>query len=299
MKKINIAFAALLALVFAISAVLGAPQAEAVADAQNGRLVGYLMTYEYLDLTELDVSATGEVRMKNGRLYAALDSHGEPVFEGIEGVMVACIVVNDEYGGYTAVCSSGELFDTNTHLYSNTDADGEISERRELSAEVRVYTEGTQSKTRSFYMNPMYQLPDGQIYLTTGTGIATGSDIGGAVTMRNSESDSVVLNGQKTAYSIELSVTVRVCAKPEKLVFVCMDENNTPLRSDEFSQDALPETFTPASGTAWIAAILHAEGAEPEYQVLTNSDKGKCFTAQHAENGMILPHGIDILWPER
>lgn len=298
MKKLNIAFAALLALVFALAALFP-PQAEAVADAQNGRLVGYLMTYEHLDLTELELSATGEVRMKNGRLYAALDSHGEPVFDGIEGVMVACIVVGDEYGGYTAVCSSGELFDTGTHLYSSTDNDGEISERRELSAEVRVYTEGTQSKTRSFYMNPMYQLPDGQIYLTSGTGITTGSDIGGAVTMRNSESNSVVLNGRKTAYSIELSVTVRVCPKPEKLVFVCMDENNSPLRSDEFSQDALPETYTPASRTAWIAAVLHGEGAEPEYQVITNTDNGKYFTAQRAENGMILPHGIDILWPER
>lgn len=297
MKKLNIAFAALLALVFALSALFP-PQAEAVADAQNGRLVGYLASYEHLDLTELDVSVMGEVRVKNGRLYAALDDHGEPVFEGVEGVMVACLVIGEGEESYTAVSQSGALFDTSMSVHSSTDADGENSEHTELSAELRVYPDGAPEKTRHYFMNPIYQLPDGRVYLTAGTGIGTSSDIGGAVTMRNSETDTVVLHGKKTAYSIELSITIRVCAKPEKLVFVCMDGNNTPLCSDEFAQDALPESYAPASGTAWVAAILYAEGAEPEYQVLTNADKGKSFTAQHAENGAILPHNIDILWPE-
>lgn len=296
MRKLNITLAALLALVFALAAVIGPPGAQALQEAQTGRLTGYFVTREHLDLSELEVSATGKVQVKSGRLYAVLDESGEPQFPGLEGEMICCLVVgDDEAGGYTGVFQDGSFSNVDTRFSSGTDDDGGSTERVELSAELRVCP----GEVQHFYMNPIYQLPGGEVYLTAGTGLGFQSDTpGGRGTQGISETDTVVLRGKKTAYTMDLAISVLVCARPEKLALVCMDENNTPLRTQEFAQDALPEEFTPAEGTAWLLAVQYAEGVEPEYQVLTNTEKGKHFTAYHADGQFILPHGIEILWPQ-
>ncbi len=296
MRKLNITFAALLALVFALAAVIGPPGAQAVQETQTGRLVGYFMTREHLDLSEVEVNAAGKVQVKSGRLYAQLDESGEPQFPGLEGEMICCLVVGDDAaGGYTGVFQDGSFFDVNTHFSYDTDDDGGSTERVELSAELRVCP----GEVQRFFMNPIYQLSGGEVYLTAGTGLGFQSDTpGGRGTQRISETDTVVLRGKKTAYTMDLAISVLVCARPEKLVLVCMDENNMPLRTQEFAQDALPGEFTPEDGTAWLLAVQHAKGAEPEYQVLTNDEKGKYFTAHRADGQLICPHDIEILWPE-
>lgn len=147
---------------------------EEVSPQGEDRLVGIFMTREYPDLgfPEIEIDRKGEVslREESARLYGRIqweeDEDAGPsgiLFEGLEGE-----------GIYHLERWNEELQFHTDYLFQNQDTvfqDGFYSAGDgEDSVEITVYVEATGERA-SFYVNPVYQTPEGEIYLQQGNGL--------------------------------------------------------------------------------------------------------------------------------
>ena len=68
--KTILIFAAILAAVFLIAFLDGSAMQSAAEEEEEGTLIGAFVSEEDLDIDDLEVTATGKIQWKRGRLYA-------------------------------------------------------------------------------------------------------------------------------------------------------------------------------------------------------------------------------------
>lgn len=207
MKRIlTILMAAMLLLTCGCSLARPEPQVDALIT--EDRLIGVLITTEYLDLFDMEAwlndnigSITdgkavidGDTRQYEGRIYAERIEEEYTAFDGsvhtrtdfrfpeaLGGEALICPTLTDE-DGFDYTCSiNGRIFsDTHTHVKSSDAGTGiELSatvyydpltiRRESINA---LYEDGTEGVEQHicFYHNPVYQTPTGEVYVTSGSG---------------------------------------------------------------------------------------------------------------------------------
>ena len=244
----------------------------AVPDAgksTSDRLIGAFITTEYLDLYDMDSYLSdhassladgssitvGEESKYQGKLQATVDkSQGEDIFSwkisfgNIEGQYLLMPVTEAGDGNKSVgnFCSDGI---SAPFIHYNTRDNGE---ERELSG--TLYLLPQKDKEQVYYVNPVYQTSDGEIYVMTGNGYSTGNSNEEGDTMSATLSAENTVTEGKTSKTDQCTVTVKFAIqyRPVRTILYQMDASNKVLKQAAYNPSAVPEILETEPGTAYI-----------------------------------------------
>lgn len=229
--------------------------------AGSDELTGFLVTVSLKDgdtVTDLwNEEAAGMEPinlhyLKGQKLYARR-IEGDPVrYEFPEGCGLSCF--------------SYDVFadDPNESYRSNT-ISREIDVRLEYHAgsttayRMDAVLYGTEDTNAIIEMNPVYQTPDGEVYVLSDEPasfeVATMDGCSSFLTQ-----EAAADKGYTTYQGSTVKLTIQHVVLPEVYVIIEMDEHNQPLRQIEYAPGDLPETYTPGADAAYL--ILEAQDGE-------------------------------------
>lgn len=274
--KTILIFAAILAAVFLVAFLDGSAMQSAAEEEEEGTLIGAFVSEEDLDIDDLEVTATGKIQWKRGRLYAEKweKSWRFPNLPDGGGFYSALRTETEgEFAGSTTPqhVSFGEIKTTNMayHVY---DDNGVSTTDIDLSGE--VYICGDEHVIINFY--PIYQTDDGRIYLTRGNSTGMSGADGGSMTHTLTSDKTETIGGKSERVKVRVAITVAARAMPTKFTVAHMDENDNLLKLEEFAPDALPESITPAPGAAYLIGTSYGQdwdGETAEYGICSRDGR--------------------------
>lgn len=290
--KTILVFAAILAAVFLVAFLDGsAMQSDAAEEA--GVLIGAYVSEEDFDLDDLIVTATGKFQWKSGRIYAEQTGKSWYFPTLDDGGGIFCAQISEEGTDYPTVVHFGGLGKARSRV-NVSDADGIRTTDIDLSGE--VYACGDEHRIFNFY--PIYQTPDGRVYLTSGSSIGVSGDDGGSVSHTLTSDKTESIGGKSERVKVKVAITAVSHPTPTKFTVAHMDENDTVLKLEEFAPDALPESITPADGAAYLIGTscgFDRDGETAEYDICSRGDDGGLHTFRY-RNGSLTAVEIRVDW---
>lgn len=282
------------------------------------RLIGAYITREYLDLFDMEgylnnhagllekgsiTVGPGQGEEYRGRIYAALekkDGQGTPeyVFEGIEGIPFFMPLVKSEDG-------SGE--DLVTARQGPEISDAHFTSGNSIKLEGVIYYSGKDSP--QFYCNPVYQCPDGSVYLTAGTGVSGQMASGVSLNMQLSETYTVssadgqqdragelssdAEDGQRETRS-EVSITIQGKDVGSKCTIIQMDENNRVIKETSAEGPKASGVLKIEDETSYIIAEYYSQEDESAERELFNlgEDENYISIYTQAPDGIVMKQEI-------
>lgn len=291
-KTILAALAALMILTMLGGCQLAVSNEEMNAEAD--RLCGVFVTLDYLDISfedqELEIPANwngdpSSIVFPEGRIYATRNEeengHIDYTFDGIEGFRLFSVNTDspDGLGSYSASYGDDALQDGLI----------EISDE-EVSLSGTIYFDVHSSC--SVFPNPVYQTPDGQVYMTSGTGISFGGDqtegSGGSTSLSATMTETI--DGVETSHTTEVEIKVEALNTNKKVILKQMDSDDKIIEQTEITQDQIPESIAVHKSTAYMIMEEHCIDHENKASVkrtLVRTDEeflGASFTG---DNGII------------
>ena len=239
--KTILIFAAILAAVFLIAFLDGGAVQSAAEEEGEGMLIGAFVSEEDLDIDDLEVTATGKIQWKRGRLYAEKWEKSWRFPNLPDG------------GGF------GEIKTTNMAYHVYDDNGGRTTDI-DLSGE--VYACGDRQVIFNLY--PIYQTSDGRIYLTRGNSMGMSGSDGGSMTHTLTSDKTETIGGKSERVKVKVAITVVARAPPTKFTVAHMDGNDNLLKLEEFAPDVLPESITPVDGAVYLIGTSYGEGWDGE-----------------------------------
>ena len=302
--KTILIFAAILAAVFLIAFLDGGAVQSAAEEEGEGILIGAFVSEENLDIDNLEVTATGKIQWKQGRLYMdtdedwwALKDRGSGIYctmepdsrDGEEDAKSPCIT---NFG--TLGAPQGKTAIDNDNGIRTTDID--------LSGE--VYACGDRQVIFKLY--PIYQTSDGRIYLTRGNSMGMSGADGVSVTHTLTSDKTETIGGKSERVKVRVAITAVSRPTPTKFTVAHMDENDDLLKLEEFAPDALPESITAAPGAAYLIGTSYGQdgdGETAEYDICSRSNDSAPYSYSNLDtfryqDGKLCSISIKVNWGE-
>lgn len=240
------------ALILAVCMLAGCSLAKPGKSGQD-KLTGFFVTVSCKEgdtMVDLwDEEATGMEMISNhdlaGQKLYARRMEGDPVvYEFPEGCGLSCFSYDVE--------ENGEI----TYRSDTVSPEIEVTMEYHAGTEIpyRMYAElyGTKDTHAVIQMNPVYQTPDGEVYVL--------SDKPVSYDVATMDGCSNTLSQTIKDYGYTATLTIRHVVLPENYVIIEMNEENQPLRQAEFAPGELPESYTPGADAAYL--ILEARAGE-------------------------------------
>lgn len=305
--------------VLMLGGLCGCSLARADAGAANtpDRLVGALITTEYLDLFDMDAYISdhadqflsgGDIMIDSagyeGRLYADVERSGNDPgddlsasFPGTDGICFFSAYTATEDGmGSWSLFGSG-VNDRKTEI-SVTD------EGEEITLDGTIYlTPEAAGDSMCLYVNPVYQTDSGEFYAVSGQGL--GFDDAGmegevfSTTLR--EETTLTKNGEKSSFSSAVTVRLSILREPVRITLFQMDANHRILREDSYTPGTLPERLSAEPKTAYI--LIETESQAPDGSVSwkreifdDHGEEASFSTFYPLENGMLGKQETTVFW---
>ena len=312
----------ILAAIVLVGALTGCSLArESAGGSTNDRLVGVLITAEYLDLFDIDafLDEHPEQLIKGGeisvnavtsdanRLYAEVEKDEEDIsftsisFPGVEGTYILNPYVTGTDGEkYRSSYAVDGIADVKIAI--NVTDDGE-----ETSIDGTVYmTPEAGSEDMCFYANPIYQTESGEIYVISGQGFGfdTSDYTEGEIystTLR--DEITVTKGGEKTADASSVTVRLRLVYEPVRITICQMDDQHSLLRSDEFSPGSVPTELTAENGAAYFLIETEKTGPDGslsvEREIFEDRSESASFSTYYPlDNGLLAKQDTLVHWPD-
>jgi len=300
-KKILAALTALM-----ILTMLGGCQL-AVADNEmnpgKDRLCGVFVTLDYLDIPfddnefEVPINWNGDpssIVFPETRIYATRteDENGSAnfTFDGVDGFSLFEVKV--DYPDSDGFCWTGivdGLEDVSTKISDNN-----------VQLTGTIYFD-VHNPSFSIFANPVYQTPDGQVYLTNGTGITFSGESGSSGgSMSLSETMTETIDGKETSHTTEVEIKAEAVNTNKKVVLKQMNSRDEVIAQTEITQDAIPESIQVDKDTAYMIMEEHCVDYENKASVkrtLIKPDEyilGARFTS---DNGIAETHPVTLDYP--
>lgn len=212
-------------------------------------------------------------------------THKEYVFDDINGYWIfdAKIPSTETEESYTCLCSEGGFSNVQSKIHHTDNGMQEI----ELIADIYYSYEkwGT-----VFYMNPVYQESDGDIYCVEGMGYSVSGDKGsidGNSSGSQTLTDKITVkeNGEETVYQSKVTINYIPVYVPVRTEFVFMNEDNKAISESEFNTHQVPSELNVPKGTEYVIILQKSEegtitdviGKNCEYaEILFEENQGIC-----------------------
>lgn len=315
-KKKTTLFCLLLALIFILSGCQLAKENLAEPTQTKDRLAGVFLTTTWLDLFDTqayleenlsaimngrEISAARQQQYE-GRLYAKMvpSDDGRPhdfIFENVEGIRYfsAYVSVNDEE--YHTLISDPGIVGGGAHIKTSDEG-----ESIEFSGTLYLWPQINKSTT--YYINPVYQQEDGQIYCVKGSGwmVDSTSVPGARTTTTLTDSVKTTVNGETKAYTTSCAITLDTMYRPEKIAVLQMDANGQLLSRQEYAPENLPDEMVLDAGVAFLIGETHAltpEGNAHITRALYQPGDTSLSAFYAREDGLCIPVSVALLWLEK
>ena len=275
------------ALLLAICLLSGCSLAKPGKSGQD-KLTGFFVTVSCRDgdtMVDLwDEEAIGMEMISNHdlagqKLYARRIEGNPVVYEFPEGCGLSCFSYHVEEEGQ-------EPYRSNT-----ISPEIEVTMEYHAGTEIpyRMYAElyGTKDTRAVIQMNPVYQTPDGEIY------VLSDKPVSYDVATMDGCSASISQTGEDGCTA---TLTIRHVVLPENYVIIEMNEENQPLRQAEYVPGELPETYTPGADAAYL--ILEARaGKNTTRTVYSPGDESTAMdTYRPGQYGLCIKGYTTIFW---
>lgn len=286
-------------------------QPNAVVSPDKDELIGGFITREPLELGDLEAyfknhpEALGRQNpiypseINGSRLYADLIESGgdsrEYVFKDLAGIPFFIARMKDNSGGYhTATHTSESIRKGNTEVfYSDTE------ERVVLTG--TVYYEPT-GGDQTFYVNSVYQSPDGRVYLTAGSGISSSpgpNDISGIMSSQLDSTVTTTRNGQPMTTIHQFKISFEGKRLAQKLRVLQMDGENRLIHETELDPLKLPKDLSVDSAAAYLILEEYTPNQTGKLEVIRsiiNSGSESFLVNQTGEFGTVVPIQVMLNW---
>lgn len=301
--KTILIFAAILAAVFLIAFLDGSAMQSAAEEEEEGTLIGAFVSEENLDIDDLEITATGKIQWKRGRLYMETDDWSAL---GERGGGIYCTMEPDaRYGEEDAKSPNITIFGALGAPLGKAGIDDDNGVRTtdiDLSGE--VYACGDRQVIFNFY--PIYQTSDGRIYLTRGNSMGMSGADGASITHTLTSDKTETIGGKSERVKVRVAITVAARPTPTKFTVAHMDENDDLLKLEEFAPDALPESITAAPGAAYLIGTSYGQdrdGETAEYTISSRSNDSAPYAYSKLntfryQDGKLCSISIPVKWGE-
>ena len=275
------------ALMLAICMLAGCSLAKPGKSGQD-KLTGFFVTVSCKDGDTMvdiwDEEATGMEMISNHylagqKLYAKRMEGNPVVYEFPEGCGLSCFSYDVE--------ENGEV----TYRSDTVSTEIEVTMEYHAGTEIpyRMYAElyGTKDTHAVIQMNPVYQTPDGEIYVL--------SDKPVSYDVATMDGCSNTLSQTIKDYGCTATLTIHQVVLPELYVVIEMDKNNQPLGRYEFTPETMPGNYFPGPETAYI--ILESVGEENVRSVYSPDDSISVMNTYYpGEYGLCIKGYTHIEW---
>lgn len=266
---------------------------------EKDKLIGVYITAESVDTFDFeryfednigDIMNGGEVVIEGdeqsayqNRIYATIvesvsvdEVSGEKLthqsykFRDLEGIGYYSPVCYETEAGnaYVAIESDPGICDAKSHI-TGTDA-GDM-----IELEGTIYICPDEEGLVGVYCNPVYQCPDGSVYLVSGHGMSfSGSGEGGSMSHKLEDKVTVNENGEEKTYVNSVEIKVETVFAPTKIVVLQMDKTGNKVDTQEYEPGKLPEEVKPLADTEYFIIETHKPDAAGE-NIVTRKMVGK------------------------
>lgn len=319
----------LLSFCFMMGCQLARPDGEASqigSGVTNDRLVGVYVTREHLNLFDMDDYLQDNIKdVENGeehvirdgeayegRLYAELVTrtftsedglayeHQEYIFKDLKGMGLYSVLIRDEEGEYYTSISGGGISDVHVGHHSK-DTEEDIS--LEGVIYVSAMSKAVQQGDTVFYFNPVYQTPEGQVYLMSGSGLDSMSlsEEGTSMSHNMNETVTTDANGEEKSFGCNVTVEIQSVIAPEKLVVVQMSAENTVLQQTEYIPGQLPKALVPKEEVAYLLVESWKKDGDSQWIVdrkVCQQGEKKISVLHDRGDGICEEEFLSIQWPD-
>lgn len=319
-NKIIILAGCLLLVAFLLGAagVIRLADAAAPESTDADRLIGVLITREYLDLLDEEQFlndhvgllleggqiSEAETAQYQGRLYADLtetphtdEETGEffvgkeYVFDGVDGIRLIAPQITDEDGSYNGTTVDEGISDASVSFLSTDQGE-------QISLKGTIYVASGSGLDR-FYFNPVYQEPDGRVYVVSGHGVFWDSqEIPGASwTTKLSENRAASTDdGAGSSSGTEVEVTVQLIGSPESTALLQFDGGYTLLDKADYQPGALPERLDILPDTEYI--LLETTSIEGISRTLFQRADAYAYAFSCRDDGICIKQSCQLGWDD-
>jgi len=315
---------ALVAILLGLTGSFVLADEEAGGTAAQDRLVGMLVTSEYLDLFDAEGYFNdhagelmnggvieGDTSAYQGRLYATLveesytdeagNAHTQKkyTFDGVDGIEYLYARMGDGQGSYFATYGDEAVADG--HSYFNITDEGD-----DVKLEGVIYVDSSSAGMIHFF-NPIYQAADGSIYAVAGSSIS--SDVNGgegdaysqaiSATYTESSTYTETVNGKVVTDSTSVKITISIMFTPTRIRVVQFDAQGGVLASDEYLPGALPESIAPQKSAAYIVVETYKtapDGIAIISRTLYEQDDESMETFHARADGICVKQFTALVW---
>lgn len=301
-----------------ILSMTGCQLARTDLEPSGDRLMGVLVTSEYLDLFDMegyindnlnsfknDMIIDGDRSEYEGRIYVTMESvtrtyddgttyqDTTPVFSGLEGIYYIASRVQTDHEFYNRVyCSDGIIHAQNGYNY------GDNSEAITLEGEIWM---AQSHGNMEAYINPVYQDSSGNFYVVSGQGFSTSGDnaVGGIYKQTLEETHTVTEDNETKTVSVSISISLGTMYEPEQYVLLQMDPQNNIIQKDTYLPGELPKDLIPDPNTEYLILETHNHDAEKDARIertIYARDTDQIPTYFANEDGFMMEHHSFIQW---
>lgn len=209
-------------------------------------------------------------------------------FPGVEGLLLASFWITEpENGGFWSMdCSQG--------LCSVQSSYNAIENGAEVGLTATLYLT-KEAGPQVCYLNPVYQGPDGAVYLKPADmGIATSTEVTASKTL--TATATIEQEAGDMVSTTEITVNLIHVDLSQGLTVLEMDENHQVLKTHTFTPGELPESLEPMAETAYI--LTEEQTASDTHRALYQKED-TYFTALYRMDDMICAETqCDLEWQE-
>lgn len=261
-------------------------------------LCGVFITLDYVEAAqpeeeiELPPNWNGDpndIIFPETRFYATSheDEHGfvDYTFDGVEGISCFMVQQGEDEGRYTATKFGPQIQDGHT-MITNDNA----SLAGTLLFDV--------NKNCMIYANPVYQTPDGEVYMIPGNCMGFGEmSEGGGGSTKLSATRTETIDGEKVSRTFDVEIKIEAVFSNKKVVIKQMDSEDQLIADEVITKEDIPKTLRLLHNTVYVIVEEHytdKEGGNAVKRELADIDAESLGVRFAGENGIVHTYPIEL-----
>ena len=219
--------------------------------------------------------------LKGRKLYAQRTGEDPVAYALPEGCGLSCFSYD--------VTENGEVTQRNNTISPEIDVRLEYHAGTQTPYRMEAVVYGTADPDLVLACNPVYQTPEGEVYVLSAEPASFSTDMVGSAWLGREEGER----------GCEYTLTIEQVVLPESYVITEMSADHRPLARNAYAPGQMPETYTPGSDAAYL--ILEARaGADTVRSVYSpGDDNTEMDTYYPGEYGLCIKGYTRIAWNDQ